>query len=72
MQIGNADSDWTDHPAISPQAQAQPSLPATEKLVIEPAPVSAEHQLREYLREMSQGRYGHASALLTQHYGKSD
>lgn len=68
MQIGSVNPDWTDHPAISPQAQ--PTLPATEGHVTEP--VSAEHQLREYMREMSQGRYGHASALLTQRCGKSD
>jgi len=73
MRSGNANLDRIDDPN-SAEARAQRILQAAERLMAHQAPttpVSAEHQLREYMQEMSLTRYGHAGALLSQLYGKS-
>lgn len=77
MSIGSANPGWIDDLPTPAEARAQRTLQAAERLLVKPtpaapaAPVSAEHQLREYMQEMSLTRYGHAGALLTRLYGKS-
>ncbi|OZI48768.1 hypothetical protein [Bordetella genomosp. 4] len=74
MSIASANPGWTDDLPTAAEARAQRTLQAAERLLAEPtpsAPASAEHQLREYMQEMSLTRYGHASALLSRLYGKS-
>lgn len=74
MSIASANPGWTDDLPTAAEARAQCTLQAAERLLTKPAPavpVSAEHQLREYMQEMSVTRYGHAGALLSRLYGKS-
>jgi len=74
MSIGSANPGWIDNTTAA-EARAQRTLKAAEQLMAHPtpaAPVSAEHQLREYMQEMSLTRYGHAGALLSRLYGKSE
>ncbi|CAM4100603.1 hypothetical protein [Bordetella muralis] len=78
MSIASANPGWTDDLSTSAEARAQRTLQAAERLLAKPTPAapaaaaaSAEHQLREYMQEMSLTRYGHAGALLSRLYGKS-
>lgn len=76
MDVGNGNSEWPGNVTSAAEARAQRTLQAAERLLAPPAPdtpdtpVSAEHQLREYMQEMSRTRYGHAGTLISELYSK--
>lgn len=61
-------------PRNSAEARAQRTLQAAEQLVSQSGrtlPTSAEHELREYMQELSLKSYGHAGSLLSSLYRTS-
>jgi len=61
-------------PCSPAELRAQRTLQAAEQLVAQPGsipPMSVEHELREYMREMKLKSYGHAGSLLSSLYRTS-